>query len=234
MTRRAQAPDIKHGTGPLGKGTTETHPAFGQIAASRVSGATNLYGSDFVHHNFIEITLRRSELNRDLSHDWHFATDELISVRLSEAQWATFVSTLNGGRGIPCTLNYVMSEQMPDIQMEPRTDLFKQEADAKIAEMTKSIDEAIRHVDEELGSSVSGKKKEALLGILRHARMNVSSNVPFVAKSLAEHMENTVEKAKVEVHAYMENAIRSAGFAALTGNGPLQLSVPKDDADSGE
>jgi hypothetical protein len=78
---------------------TTTHPAFGQIGASRVSGHIQLYDSDFHHNAYMTISIRRSELHRSLNRDWHYGRDELIEVALSEAQWATFVSAPNIGSG---------------------------------------------------------------------------------------------------------------------------------------
>lgn len=229
MPFKSQAPDIREETGPM-EGTIATHPAFAQIRASRISGDTALYGSDFIHHNCVEIKISASELHRSHSRDWYFARNELIAVRLSEAQWATFVSTLNGSSDNPCTLVHERGTYMPDIAMPPRVNHFHEEMQASIRKVTDQIDAAIRELDAELGTSVSNKKKEAVMGRLRSLRQQVHSNIPFVAKSLEEHMENTVEKAKVEVHAHIENTVRRAGFQALNnGEGLLQLPSATND-----
>src|SRR3546814_14202860 len=76
---------------PHGHGSRIDHPAFAQIAASRVrcAGGEILYGSDFPHQNFVSIRICRSSLNRDLSNDWHYGKDQMMEVNMSEAQWAT-------------------------------------------------------------------------------------------------------------------------------------------------
>lgn len=231
MKPNEQNPTIRHVPPPMG-GTVESHPAFGQISASRVSGQSTLYGSDFLHHNFVEIRVTRSELHRSLSRDWHFGKDEIVSLCLSEAQWATFVSSMNRGSGIPCTLQYVAGERQPYIPFRTQTDHFKTEADAAIQKLTARVDAAITQMEGEIGSSLSAKKKDQLLSTLRMLRQDVASNLPFVANSLAEHMENTVETAKTEVHAYIASAIERAGIAALSATTPLQLSSGDNDADS--
>ena len=49
--------------GPGGTQETKlTHPAFGQVSASRVNGRTNLYGSDFSHNSYISLEIKRSEI----------------------------------------------------------------------------------------------------------------------------------------------------------------------------
>jgi hypothetical protein len=53
-----------------------------------------------------------------------------------------------------------------------------------------------------------------------------NSNASFVAKSFGEHMEETVEKAKAEVHGYMTHVIQRAGLEAITG-GQLPLQIER-------
>lgn len=206
-----------------GTKTVYKHPAYAQIRANRVTGGTTLYGSDFVHHNFITIAIARSELTRELAHDWHFARQDEIEVTLSEAQWATFVSSLNVGTGTPCTLTHLRGEVVPSLPYRNAADDHKKEVHAKITEATKIVDEAMKALDEELGPSLSSKKKAIVMERLTRLRRELGSNLPFVADSLDRHMEQTVEKAKIEVHAYANSVIQRTGLAALAGNALLQL-----------
>jgi hypothetical protein len=216
-------------------GTAYSHPAFGQIRAGRVSGSSTLYGSDFLHHHYITIYINRSELHRDLSRDWHFPREELIEVALSEAQWATFVSSLNVGGGVPCTIQHVDGKQAPGIPFRVQEDDFKTELNDTVRGMVERIDKTIREVEEGIGTSLSKKKRDELTAELHRLRSDVSSGLPFVAESFGEHMEQTVESAKVEVHGYVQNMVTRAGLAALssgdTGHAPFQLSAPSEPAE---
>src|SRR5687767_12050919 len=104
MPREYEKPTTTKRVGRTDRGTTESHPAYGQISASRVSGSINLYGSDFRHNHYVIVSIHRSVLDRDLSHDWPFPRQEIIEVALSESQWAHFVSSLNAGSGAQCTI----------------------------------------------------------------------------------------------------------------------------------
>ena len=53
---------------------------------------------------------------RDLSHDWHHEREQYIEVAMSEAQWATLVSSLNS-TAIPCTLTYLMGKCIDRLQV---------------------------------------------------------------------------------------------------------------------
>jgi len=207
--------------GPM-EGTRITHPCFAQIGASRVMGSASLYGSDFEHNNYVEITVRSSELHRSLSRDWHFGRGELISVKLSEAQWATFVSAMNAGSGTPCTLVHTNRESVPQLESPVNsTDKFDAEMVDRMA-VAESELENLRHLIRN-EKSLSGKKKEALISKVDCAKMNISSNVKFVAEQFGEHMEDTKEKAKIEIEAYLRNTIARAGIESLQADAPLQL-----------
>ena len=223
MSHREQAPIESPGN--MGTDSKRyDHPAFGQIAASRVQGDSTLYGSDFLHHAYITITIRRSQLCRDLSRDWHFGGEELIDVALSEAQWATFVSSLNVGQGVPCTIQHHDRKPIPTIPLRRNEDVVQDELAATVKQVAMDLDAAITDIEGIIGESVSAKKREAILVRLRAAHRQVDDHLPFAAESFERHMEKTVEKAKVEVNAYAEHLIVRAGLTALgVPSSPLQL-----------
>ena len=210
--------------------TTTTHPAFGQIVASRVQGGAFLYGSDFLHHNYIEIRIVHSELKRNLNRDWHFGRDEIVSVKLSEAQWAAFVSAMNVGSGIPCTLDHVQMKRLPGLPPPTRrTDQFN-------AELKKDMGEGVAHLKRALAEidamGLSKPKADKLKDPINASLRALTGSLPFVAKSFSEHMETEVEKAKTEIHGYMTSVVHRAGMDAITGGHlPLQIEAKRSDAE---
>lgn len=196
-------------------GTVHKHPAFAQIGASRVSGGASLYGSDFQHQNFVRIHISGSEMRRSLSNDWPFSRRTYIEVDLSEAQWASFVSSMNVGQGILCTLRYQGGEQIPELPpAASRRDQFKDEAKATCKEAMKRIDELCAEISE---LKISQKAKDELVKRARRVSSTMTSSLPFVLDQFAEHMETTVEKAKIEINAYAVNTVMRAGIASLGG-----------------
>lgn len=218
-------PTVTIGDGPMSE-EKEVHPAYGQIAASRVQGSARLYGSDFEHRAFVRIEIRASEQHRNLSHDWFFGRDVLCEVYLSEAQWATFVSSLNAGMGVPCTLDYVHG--MGEIPGIDRTVDRKGQA---YKELTSKFDRAMERINK-LGEEIenlklSGKAKDELQRALSGIHQELGSNTKFVAESFDKHMEDTVEKAKIEVNAYVHHMMARTGFKRLTDVGVVQLPEGK-------
>lgn len=213
-SRPVQEPLIERST-TTGE-TKATHPAFAQIAASRVSGHAQLYGSDFTHQHYMTIRINGSELHRGLNRDWHFGKETMIEVAMTESQWATFVSSPNMGSGVPCTLQRKYFEDVPGLpEPKPRQDQFSDE-------MQDSMTKAVERMD----SLIAGAKTKAQADEMRMVKMLLTSTFPFVTKQFSEHMEETVEKAKQEVHGYMTATLQRAGLAALSSDLPLQIGGP--------
>lgn len=217
------------------KDSVTTHPAFAQIKADRVNGDMLLYGSDFRHHNHIRITIARSELHRGLSRDWHFNREEVVEVALSEAQWATFISTMNCGGGTPCTLQHIQRQAIPQIPYHPnRQEQFSGDFKERLSVAQKALAELQQQI---AATNLSGKAKEALIRQVEKATMNIDCNLDFVTKQFGEHMETVAEHAKIEVEAYTQATIQRAGLAAIASGAPIAFgralpeALPQEAAD---
>lgn len=212
MAREIQEPIVTEDSSPMG-GTREDHPAYGQIAASRVSGHAYLYGSDFAHQHYMTVRISRSQLHRSLSRDWPFGREEVIEVALSEAQWAQFVSTPNSGSGAQCTIEHINRVGIPGIPApKSRQTQINHEANETLQSALKSL-ETLRAEIEAI--KVSEKQRKALLWQLELTERGFGSSLKFTADQFAEHIEDVTEHAKIEVNAYVQNAVMRAGLKAL-------------------
>jgi len=229
MARRIEAPVTRNDPRDSSSGeTVTTHPAFAQISVSRSSGGHSyLYGSDFDHHARLTISIAASQLRRNLSNDWFFEQGQYIEVELSEAQWATFVSTPNVGSGVPCTLTWLRGEGVvPGLPApESRASQFGAEAKAAIDAAMADLEAAANSVD---GLGLSKVKADALKAKIMAGADRLRGHIPFIADQFDEHIEGTVEKAKAEVHGYMTGQIMRAGLASLTGEASLPLRLADD------
>ena len=211
--------------------STETHPAYAQISGSRVSGGAVLYGSDFKHQHYVTIRIAKSDLHRGLSNDRLSTREHYIEVALSEAQWATFVSSLNIGSGVQCTLQWFQGKHISQIPAPPdRTKQFALEA----SERLKMAADGLQRLRETINLSTANvTTKRNLLSAVELVARNLTPNLMFVADQFAEHMERTTERAKIEVNAYVQNVIQRAGIKRLQESGDepivLELTSGKED-----
>jgi hypothetical protein len=165
----------------------------------------------------VRITLYESELNRNLSHDWHFPKREIAEWYMSEAQWAAFVSSFNLGSGVPVTLVYVDNDEEPHKPFLPTPDIRREFSDEVKQTLMGSI-QRLRSLEERIKSSgLSKKKQDDLLTDVRMSLQEIERNIPFVKETFDKHVETSVEKAKVEVHAYVNNTLVHAGLQTLQG-----------------
>lgn len=208
-----------------GTGTrhVHTHPAFGALRISRRSGSETLFNSDFRHQHYISITISRAKLFRDLSCDTIYTAnrDELVEVNLSEAQFATAITSMNMGCGSPCTITRFNGEGIPAIDEPPsRRDQFTGELLGRLDRAKSIIGDAAAAV----GQAGLSKKKEAeVLGLLQRAIADIGSNLNFVAAMFDEHMEKTVEDARAEIAGTAMAAMNALAMSAVASSGGLSL-----------
>ncbi|WP_186214420.1 hypothetical protein [Burkholderia gladioli] len=229
MSRKIEAPTVEH----RNDADVYSHPAFAQISANRVSGGTMLYGSDFQHNQYIAIRIGPSKLHRRLNHDSAMGESrDYIEAKLSEAQWAEFVSSLNVGSGVQCTLDSFNGEMIPALpRPSSRRDQFSAEMKQKIEKSLAHMDDLLEEID---GMKISEKQKEVLRSHLRMSRQELLSNMPFVLKCFAEHMEATVHKARVEINAYGTHILMRTGLAALDNPGAASAVIGYEGPASGD
>lgn len=205
---KVEEPTESEETGPSG-GTRIEHPSFATISAGRVSGSTNLFGSEFRHHNYISIKINKACMFRSLSRDWPFAREEIIEVNMSEAQWATFISSLNTS-GTRCTLRHVNCKPVPRLpEPKQKSKVYDKEANETVmralTEM-KDLKEAINQL------SISNTKKHEIFQKINSASSAITSSAQFILEQFKEYTEDTVEAAKIEVEAYISQSLRRAGL----------------------
>ncbi len=198
-----------------------SHPAFAQISVSRVSGHAVLYGSDFTHQHYIRLAIGGSKISRNSAEDRHFAGKELVEVYMTEAQFAQMITSMNLGGGAPCTLNRFNGESMPTIPKRDLRETFREDINRDLQESIDMLDDLIKSVGE-MGLP-KGKTAE-ILAKAQRSRKRIFESAPWVAQQFDEHMENTVEAAKMEINGYLNEAVKSTG---ISGDpvAPLRLGM---------
>lgn len=195
----------------------ETHPAFGVIHASRGSWSGDgavLFDSDVKHRHTVTLTIETAERKRDLHHDFiHTAGRTLVEVEMSEAQWASFVSSMNTS-GVPCTIRRTESNgKVPGLPYDPRLAHSMDEVRGVADRLFTQAKEAMAAYDA-LDSKAPAKEKREALSRLRSAVNNAESNVAFAAQSLNKHAENVVQKARADIEAMVSHEATRLGLSA--------------------
>ncbi len=197
----------------------ETHESFGMLRISRTQGGNfNLFGSDIQHHNTIELSVTRGERHRSLNRDWNTGhLLPLVTVRMSEVQFAQAITSLNMGSGVPCTVTDILGEVME--RCPERTKMQEvhgefRDSMKKIGAKITSLQDAVTEVLEAKGGLKAGEKKE-LAGKMASLLQDIESNVPFMAEQFTETVDRIMTEAKGEIEAHATGTVQRLGLKAL-------------------
>jgi hypothetical protein len=200
----------------------EVHPSWAMIGASRVShggAGASLFDSDILHQHTVTVRVRTASRRRDLNRDWLHPEQEFVEVEMSEAQWASFVSSMNSGSGVPCTIRRREGDYLvPEAPHAPR-----------LQESMNEVRDAAERAAEKVSEAFAVYKAHKTVGnlsSLEAAIANMPSNITFAASSLSEHAENVVQRARADIEAMVVTKAHQLGLepAALGVMAP-QLSA---------
>lgn len=201
--------------------TVETHPAYGMIGISRVTGHRKLFGSALAaHEGWISLTIRPCRRNHHLHQDWYHGDEPLIEINMSQAQFAEFITTPNTGFGVPCTINRLNNKDVPGISEEAQTEaetITNNFADdqAKIVEtLKKDVADAYAILGKK--GAINKAERKALRTILDHILMEVECNRPFVIEQFQRAALKVVAAGKAEIESFTTGALLKLGLTKLS------------------
>ncbi len=217
MSRRPTEPTTENERG------FEEHPSWVVVGASRVSVSppgASLFDSDIRHQHVIMVRVSRAQRKRDLNRDWIHADKQIIEFTMSEAQWASFVSSMNSGSGTPATLDWLSGEDIPRAPYDPR-----------LAHSIDDVRDAAKKAQADVHRAFTEYKEKKTVGNLRHLEAmidNLPANLTFAADSLTEHAENVVQRAKADIEAFAVDKARQIGLDPAEVQAPLELTGGDD------
>jgi hypothetical protein len=202
------------------EGEMRTHPAYGMVSFSRVSGDPGkLFGSEIRHNSFIRLTVKAGEHKRHLSSDWYFEHGiPLIELDLSAAQFAELVSSMNCGSGVPCTVRWVNGEEHPPIADDKSSfhDTIQSELQKEAKDAFADAQKLVSTLRDTLAKSKLPKSQQAdILDLARRIECAVKDSMPFILEQYQEGAEKIGAKAKAELDAFATLLIQKLGTEAL-------------------
>lgn len=214
----------------------DTHPAFGQISASRGSyggGGAVLFDSDIKHQHTVTIVVTEATRRRTNSHDYiHGGTRRLIEVEMSEAQWASFVSSMNTS-GVPCTIKATETNwNVAGLPYDPRLAHSMTEVREAAVKTYAKVKEAMAAYEKVLADKAPAKARNDALRNLHFTIENAEANLSFSARSLNEHAENVVQRARADIEAMVGAEAARLGLSAGEAQGLLELPAIPGEGES--
>jgi len=193
------------------------HPSYGQIQFNRTTGHGKFYGSELDQDNYISLEISTSEINRTLTQDWYFPNEQLIRVRMSSGQFSELITSMNNGGGVPCTIERLKGEKIPDLPTkESRKDFVHRKFEDRMKDFANSI-RANQFKAKEIVKKKTLSKQDIhdLTHQLEWLTGEVERNIPFFAKCFQETMDEVVHEAKLEVENAIQHKINTLGLTEL-------------------
>jgi hypothetical protein len=199
--------------------TIDRHESYGMVGISHISSqGSYLAGSDFKHNNFVALRIHRACKHRDLSRDWWGTTgQELIEIFLTEAQLVELIGRPNMGDGVPCTLSRVMGEKQPDPPAPPdRKTQGHQDLKETADKAQQAMREMLALIESGLAEGKIGKNKlNEMAFSLRCQIENFAPNMQFVANSFDKAMDETINRAGIEIEAQVSQMAMRLGLETM-------------------
>lgn len=197
---------------------------------SRVSGSTNLFRSSLNHHNWIELTISNAVVVENSgASDFLMEAGHLITVAMTETQFARMISSLNMGEGTACTLESIGGQRLKPCEPEDRAAFFEKSHNEHLDGNAQNL----LGIGKRLQAMLDAKHRPTLKEMaeivheLRVAGGNFDSNQDYYRERFREDCERVVEEAKTEIEAHIVNAVAKAGLEHLKAEMPALNVQPQ-------
>lgn len=202
------------------------HPSYGQIVLSRVQGTSRrLFGSNTTHNHTVRIEINEASMSGEhFGHSFLSGAGgrQLLVIEMTESQWASFICSQGMGSGTPCTLQrrpnpetgVYESVEPPPAELTARESFQGIVNDAE-HEIRRRVEEAVAEIKRLTHGKVGKRAQEEIDHALDVLQSTTKTTVTYGVKSLHEVAEKITSRAKNEIEALVNNALRNAGMKAI-------------------
>jgi len=218
---------------------SHTHPAYGLISFSRVSGDPGpLFGSKIGHHeSYIRMNVSQATMIVDPTSGEERTYGPMrgttLEVMLSAAQFAELITTMGIGMGVPCTLYRVLGEVVePMPKKETEAVRVRGSFRRVIEKATAKAQNLVAEAKEILAKkSILAADKADLIDKMNSIVLEITSNAPFMLTLFEEATEKVTKAAKAEVDSLLTHNLFMRGLEAAINEektkrlGALEVTV---------
>ena len=192
------------------------HPSFGIVRISRVSAGkgVSLFDSPFKHHHFVTLTVCEASKYRALNADHPHAGRELVSVSMSEVQFANMITSLNVGSGSSCTIEHVQGKDRPQCPVDATRETYAKEIRETVADLLERAEIVTKHAHD---PKLKAEGRKEMRENAYHLAMELRSSAEFLIEQFEEKMNKSAGAAKAEIEAYWNHKVTSLGLQKLKG-----------------
>ena len=215
------------------KDRTTTHPTFGMVSLSRVTGEMRLFGSHMPSNSTaMKLTVKRADHQFSLGQTWIFGRKTVCEVYLSPAQFAQLLTSVGQGDGTPCTIRRVNGEpdpgevpEMPSEHKHIRDDVIE-----GLGGLSGKLKAAKAAALDAIGTRLPRAVLATVTAAFDAAINDVGSGVPFATEQFQRATDRVETALKAEIDATLTAVVTRLGHAALADPDTMKrlLDGPKD------
>lgn len=198
----------------------DTHPAYGMVSLSRITGRFNLFGSKIPHDTCIMLQIKKAVREHDEYVDHYYPKETIAEVYLSATQFTNMLTSFNTS-GVPCTIKYTDKEGA--IEEIPKIPTLKKELNDGLQSFLSELKDNVLELKEAVQDIEKGPVRKAQKERIRSATIRISnallSNLDFLEKCQTEKIEKAVTEAAAEAEALISSIIRSTGIETIQNKG---------------
>lgn len=187
------------------------HPSWALIRASRVSGGTNLFGSDYKHHTYMTLSIQRAERIGTGASSMTMGKNEYLEIAMTEAQFARLIASAGVGTGIPCTLKRHNGELIEEPEDIDTLTEVKKNVECRLTDvMQAQLKMAIKLKEwKEDKHRPTLKELNSLYQQMHLTAANFEINMGHYADCFGDYLEKMVESSKTEIDVHREGGSNS-------------------------
>ena len=206
------------------------HESYGILSISKVQGTpVRFFGSELKPTNFICLEIKEAKLiDSKLQSNEISSGETIVRIRMTNAQFAEAITSLNFGIGTPCTIERANGKSMEN----PPKQISKiEETSQKYQlESTESIfNEYIDELVDIINKKGSAKQKETAERIKSSLKKRLSKDFEFSRAMLKEAKEQAIAEIKAETEAIVTGIVTQVGIDSIKSQQKLLSS--KEQAD---
>ncbi len=201
----------------------ERHESFAVVGFTRTTGNPGrLFGSPLRNHeSYVTLKVSRAVRLSSYGQDRYYGSHrgDILELKLSSAQFAELLTTMNVASGVPCTLSYIDGkpvERPPEdmeLEVEKVRRTYRDELRALVSKMKKGRAEMEKILEKK---SLTVADKKALQDYMGLVERHATDNAPFMLSQFEEASENVVKHAKAEIDSFVTSNVIQRGLASLS------------------